>query len=131
MARAGKLLVAGPFDDQSDPRLRGMCLYRTPVDEARRLATSAQQQWVGLRRGSPGPLPPPVDSMDGRWSPFEQAGVEHAMAYAAIGAPDWADVVGVTSLPGMLGLAAVIFVLMFAVVWVVQGLFALGRHRRR
>lgn len=35
---------------------------------------------------------------------------------AAIGAPDWADVVGVTSLPGMLGLAAVIFVLMFAVV---------------
>lgn len=50
---------------------------------------------------------------------------------AAIGAPDWADVVGVTSLPGMLGLAAVIFVLMFAVVWVVQGLFALGRHRRR
>jgi luciferase family oxidoreductase group 1 len=56
--------------------------------EARRLATSAQQQWVGLRRGAPGPLPPPVDSMDGRWSPLEQAGVEHAMAYAAIGSPE-------------------------------------------
>jgi alkanesulfonate monooxygenase SsuD/methylene tetrahydromethanopterin reductase-like flavin-dependent oxidoreductase (luciferase family) len=25
--------------------------------------------------------------MDGRWTPFEQAGVEHAMAYAAIGSP--------------------------------------------
>lgn len=38
MARAGKLVVAGPFDDQADPRLRGMCLYRTSLEEARRLA---------------------------------------------------------------------------------------------
>ena len=38
MARAGKLVVAGPFDDQSDPRMRGMCLYRVPLEEARRLA---------------------------------------------------------------------------------------------
>ncbi len=56
-------------------------------EDAARLATSLQQQWVSLRRGTPGPLPPPVDSMDGRWTPFEQAGVEHAMAYAAIGSP--------------------------------------------
>jgi uncharacterized protein len=38
MARAGKLVVAGPFDDQPDPRLRGLCLYRAPLEEARRLA---------------------------------------------------------------------------------------------
>jgi uncharacterized protein YciI len=38
MARAGKLVVAGPFDDQPDPRLRGLCLYRTSLEEARRLA---------------------------------------------------------------------------------------------
>ena len=38
MARAGKLVVAGPFDDQPDPRMRGMCLYRAPLEEARRLA---------------------------------------------------------------------------------------------
>jgi luciferase family oxidoreductase group 1 len=56
--------------------------------EAARLATSLQQQWVSLRRGTPGPLQPPVDSMDGRWTPFEQAGVEHAMAYSAIGSPE-------------------------------------------
>jgi luciferase family oxidoreductase group 1 len=56
--------------------------------EAQRLATSLQQQWVNLRRGTPGPLQPPVDSMEGRWTPFERAGVEHAMAYAAIGSPD-------------------------------------------
>jgi luciferase family oxidoreductase group 1 len=54
-------------------------------EEARRLSTSAQQQWVSLRRGTPGPLPPPVESMNNRWSALEQAGVEHAMAYAAIG----------------------------------------------
>src|SRR5215472_273751 len=39
MARAGKLVVAGPFDDQTDPRLRGLCLYRTSLEEARRLAS--------------------------------------------------------------------------------------------
>ena len=38
MARAGKLVVAGPFDDQTDPRMRGMCLYRVGIEEARRLA---------------------------------------------------------------------------------------------
>ncbi|HEY1908896.1 MAG TPA: YciI family protein, partial [Myxococcaceae bacterium] len=38
MARAGKMVVAGPFDDQADPRMRGMCLYRVSLEEARRLA---------------------------------------------------------------------------------------------
>jgi luciferase family oxidoreductase group 1 len=55
--------------------------------EAARLATSLYQQWVSLRRGAPGPLQPPVDTMEGRWTALEQAGVEHAMAYAAIGSP--------------------------------------------
>ena len=56
--------------------------------EARRLVTSLQQQIVNLRRGTPGPLQPPVDTMDGRWSQAERAGVEHTLAYAAVGAPD-------------------------------------------
>jgi luciferase family oxidoreductase group 1 len=54
---------------------------------AARLATSLQQSFVLLRRGHPGPLPPPVDSMDGRWSPLEQAGVGHAFREAVIGSP--------------------------------------------
>jgi uncharacterized protein len=39
MAKAGKLVVAGPFDDQPDPKWRGLALYRVgSIDEARRLA---------------------------------------------------------------------------------------------
>jgi uncharacterized protein len=39
MAEDGKLLVAGPFDDQPDPRLRGLELFKVgSVAEARRLA---------------------------------------------------------------------------------------------
>src|SRR4051794_5094656 len=41
MARAGKLVVAGPLGDQPDESLRGICLYRTgSLDEARKLAES-------------------------------------------------------------------------------------------
>src|SRR5207237_253212 len=46
---------------------------------ARRLFTSLQIQFVNLRRGRPGPLNPPVDSLDDFWSPSERAGVEHAL----------------------------------------------------
>ena len=39
LAEAGKLLVAGPFDDQPDPRLRGLELFRVgSIAEAKRLA---------------------------------------------------------------------------------------------
>ena len=56
-------------------------------EAAARLATSLQQSLVLLRRGHPGPLPPPVDSMDSHWSPIEKAGVEHAFREAVIGSP--------------------------------------------
>jgi luciferase family oxidoreductase group 1 len=54
---------------------------------AARLATSLQQSFVLLRRGTPVPLPPPVDSMDGHWSWTEQEGVAHAFSEAVIGSP--------------------------------------------
>jgi alkanesulfonate monooxygenase SsuD/methylene tetrahydromethanopterin reductase-like flavin-dependent oxidoreductase (luciferase family) len=56
--------------------------------EAAKLFTSLQQQWTLLRRGSPAPLPPPLDSMDGYWSPVEKAGLEHALARAIVGSAD-------------------------------------------
>ena len=57
-------------------------------DEAARLFTSQQQSFVNLRRGQPAPLPPPVDSMDGRWSPLEKAMVTHAFSEAVVGGPE-------------------------------------------
>ncbi len=55
--------------------------------EAARLFTSLQQSFVNLRRGTPGPLPPPVESMDGRWNPREQAGVAAAFREGVVGSP--------------------------------------------
>jgi luciferase family oxidoreductase group 1 len=55
--------------------------------EAARLFTSLQQSFVNLRRGTPGPLPPPVDSMDGLWSETERAGVGQAFREAIVGTP--------------------------------------------
>jgi luciferase family oxidoreductase group 1 len=52
------------------------------------LFTSMQQQFVNLRRGRPGPLQPPVDSLDGLATPAERAGVDHALALAVVGGPD-------------------------------------------
>ena len=67
----------------------GVNMFAAETDaEAHRLSTSLQQQFVSLRRGAPGPLPPPVDSMDSYWSPAERAGVEQALAYSVVGTPD-------------------------------------------
>jgi luciferase family oxidoreductase group 1 len=56
--------------------------------KAARLFTSLQQSFVTLRRGMPGPLPPPVDRMDGVWTAAEEAGVQQAFREAIVGTPD-------------------------------------------
>ena len=38
MTEEGKLVAAGPFRDQPDETLRGLCVYACGVDEARELA---------------------------------------------------------------------------------------------
>jgi len=69
--------------------MAGVAVFAADTDkEARRLVTSLQRQFLNLRRGRPGPLQPPVDSMDDEWTPAERAGVEHALRYAAIGSRD-------------------------------------------
>ena len=57
-------------------------------EEARRLFTSVQQAFINLRRGSPGPLPPPIDPASAGWSGFELAGIGHALRYSAVGSPE-------------------------------------------
>ncbi len=55
--------------------------------EAEHLATSVQQAFLNLRRGHPGQLPPPADSMEGKWTDAERAGVEDALKYTVSGSP--------------------------------------------
>jgi len=54
-------------------------------EEAARLATSTQQQFLALRRGNPGLLPPPVDDIAAVASPGELEGLRHTLRYAAVG----------------------------------------------
>ncbi len=64
----------------------GAQLYAADSDqEARRLFTSPLQQWANRFHGLAGPLPPPVDSMDGRWSPAEAAQISHMLTYSFVG----------------------------------------------
>ena len=79
-----------PSASRSRPHVMlGLNVFAADSDRAaQRLRTSAQQQFVLLRRGTPGKLKPPVDSMDGFWTPMEQAGVERALSASLVGAPE-------------------------------------------
>ncbi|SDE28848.1 luciferase family oxidoreductase, group 1 [Paenibacillus sp. UNCCL117] len=57
-------------------------------EEAQRLATSSQQQFLNIIRGRTGQLPPPVDSMDALWTPQEKAIVQSKLNYSLAGSPD-------------------------------------------
>jgi luciferase family oxidoreductase group 1 len=53
--------------------------------EARYLATSLQQRFVGMVRGARGKLQPPIDDIETYWSPAEKAHVAGMLRYAFIG----------------------------------------------
>jgi luciferase family oxidoreductase group 1 len=55
-------------------------------EEARRLFTSLQQQFINLRRGTPGQLQPPVERLEA--SEMELNGVAHSLACSVIGDRD-------------------------------------------
>ncbi|MGE3968106.1 MAG: LLM class flavin-dependent oxidoreductase [Dongiaceae bacterium] len=56
--------------------------------EARLLFTSLQQQFVRLRRGNPGKVPPPLADMAGFWSDAERLGVERSLSVSVVGSPE-------------------------------------------
>jgi luciferase family oxidoreductase group 1 len=67
----------------------GVNVFVAPTDEeARTLFTSLQQAFLGIVRGERTPLLPPVESMDGRWSPFEATQAERMLQCSAIGSPE-------------------------------------------
>ena len=68
--------------------MAGVNVFAADTDEAaRKLFTSLQQAFANLRRGDPGPLPPPVDDIDRHLSPPEKIGVEHALKHSMVGSP--------------------------------------------
>jgi luciferase family oxidoreductase group 1 len=66
----------------------GVNLFAADDDAtAKRLFTSLQQQFLNLVRGMPGQLNPPIDSMDGLWSPDEKTHIDRSLACSAVGSP--------------------------------------------
>jgi luciferase family oxidoreductase group 1 len=57
-------------------------------EEARRLFTSLQRAFINLRRGRPGPLPPPVETLEGLASEAESADAARALHYSFVGSPE-------------------------------------------
>lgn len=67
----------------------GMNIIAADTDEeARRLATSQEQQFLNLIRGVPGQLKPPVDNIDLLWSEDEKAMVRKQLSYTIAGSKD-------------------------------------------
>lgn len=59
--------------------------------EASYLFTSAQQQFVNLRRNVRRAFPRPVDTMEGFWTEIERIGVEHTLRYSIVGSRETAS----------------------------------------
>ena len=56
--------------------------------EARRLFSSLEQAFVNLRRGSPGPLPPPLDGFAAGLPPHERSALDEVLGCSIVGGPD-------------------------------------------
>jgi len=64
----------------------GVNVFAAETDaEARRLFTSAQQQFTDLVRGDPGPLRPPIEDIDKYWLPHEKAQASKMLDFALVG----------------------------------------------
>jgi len=57
-------------------------------EQAAKIATSSQQQFLSLIRNNPGQLPPPVDDMDKLWSEIEKYHVMRQLSGTVIGNPE-------------------------------------------
>lgn len=57
-------------------------------EEARFLFSTSQQMFVNVRRGHPGPLPPPREGVLEELAPWERAGMEEMLAAAVVGGPE-------------------------------------------
>ena len=81
-----------PSEYLDRPRLMlGVNVVAADTDrEARRLFTSHQQAFLGLRRGQLGPLPPPIEPerFEAELSPMERDELRHTLSTAIVGAAE-------------------------------------------
>ena len=69
--------------------MAAIAVIAAPTDEeAAYLFTSQQQSFMSLRRGRPGPLPPPVKDLNTLCSALEQAMVNRTFRESVVGSPD-------------------------------------------
>ena len=54
-------------------------------EEARYQFTSVQQAMTNLLRGTPGPMPPPIDDIESYWSPAQKADTQRMLKCAIVG----------------------------------------------
>ncbi|HEY0414917.1 MAG TPA: LLM class flavin-dependent oxidoreductase [Gaiellaceae bacterium] len=57
-------------------------------EEARRLFTSAQQSFTNILRRRRGQLPPPIDEIEGYWTPLERERVSAMLSRSFVGSPE-------------------------------------------
>jgi len=79
-----------PSDQLAEPyAMIGLNIVAADTDaEAARLFTTIQQGFTNLRRGTPGPYPPPIDDIDAYWTPTERIQASHMLKYAVVGSPE-------------------------------------------
>lgn len=58
------------------------------TEEAKILSTTHQQQFLNLIRNTPGQIQPPVESMEGIWSPLEKESILNQLKSTIIGNPE-------------------------------------------
>jgi len=67
----------------------GVNVFAAETDaEARRLFSSAQQQFTRMARGTRGKVPPPIDDIETYWTQAEKEQVSAMLKYSFVGSPD-------------------------------------------
>jgi luciferase family oxidoreductase group 1 len=79
-----------PSDQLQAPyAMVGVNVFAAETDaQALRLFTTAQQQFVNLIRGRPGPAQPPIDDIETYWTHSERAQVMRMLELSVVGSPD-------------------------------------------
>jgi luciferase family oxidoreductase group 1 len=68
--------------------MAGINVFAAETDaEARRLFTSAQQQFTNMVRNRRGKLQPPIDDIETYWSPQEKVQASGMLRYSVVGSP--------------------------------------------